>query len=165
MEVDKNEVLAKVKVLEATVKSVEADRETSTERTVTRAVKDGLRDRRFSRQVKKDVEALDSAVSRQEKFSTSSSRASVDIPSSRAFVVPFNDPCKVPSNDLYKAEEARAVEYSRRSQANLEAVRGMAKTIRSRRKARPSPPRPLRTGGVEAVKDENPGEQDVIQLE
>ena len=135
MSQDKFEVLAKVKELLGVVKAIEADRDKAIERIVARAVKAESREKKFSRQVRRHTDELDAAANPTRMFATRTSEA------------------------FYKVEESRVVDNLRRDAEKMEAVQGANRVLRSRRKGRPEPPRPLRLAG------EQKDEQEVIKLD
>ena len=119
MREDKADTDKKLKGLSTLVKEVEADRSTTIERIVVKAVRAEAREKRFTRNVRKSTEDLDAATSRNVEFSFEK------------------------SEERFKAEEARVVANLRQDAENLQAVQQVARSLRSRRRARPEAPRPL----------------------
>ena len=129
---DKMEVLTKVRELLGVVKAIEADRDKAIERAVARAVKAETREKKFSRQVRRHTDELDAAANPMSTFTARTPEA------------------------VYKAEEFRVVDNLRRGAETMPDANRM---LRTRRKARPEPPRPLRLAGGRE------DEQEVIKLE
>ena len=111
---DKQEIMVKMEELGRMIERQGTKGEIQVERVV-RAVKDTARERRYTRKVLKSVDEMDGAA---ERIKT--------------------------KEEEYKKEERRIVEDLRKGAANLEAVRGMSRTLKSRRKTRPEAPRPMR---------------------
>ena len=118
------------KKLDEVVYAVQQDRarqDIKLEQMVRSAVKTEMRERRFSREVRQSVNEIDNAV------------------------VARGRPVGVKDDEYYKAEEARVLANLRRQDDNLEAVKDMARRVRSRRKVKPEKPMPLKLKEPEVV--------------
>ena len=137
-EEDKNEMARKIDGLRDIIHREAIASDARTEKLVM-AVKDVTRERRYSRRVLRSVEELDGGAKRF----TKESKLGQEL-----------------TEDNYKKEEARILQNLRQDNANIRAIRDLSQGIRSRRKARPEAPRPLRVPTV--VED---GEAEVVELE
>ena len=118
---------AKLAEIASLIQEDRARQDARIEALVKRAVKDEMADRRYSREVRRSVDNMNAAVE-------AAPTRSLDV-----------------SEAFYKEEEARMVANLQKSEENVAALRGINRRLRSRRKERILPPRPLKLRAPEVV--------------
>ena len=144
-EADKSEIVEKLEDLRNVIQREAIASDARAEKTIM-AVKDAKREAKYSRRVLRSVEELDKGSERFAK----GPRLGKEL-----------------TEENYRLEEARILQNLRQDEANLQSIRNLSQGIKSRRKARPEVPRPLRTSTmvVDVEEDSDKAKIKVVELD